>query len=57
MNDYAIFVKKFYLKSGIDLNLYKEAQMKRRMVALREKKGFTTFIEYLKAMESDRGTL
>lgn len=54
MNDYAIFVKKFYIKSGIDLNLYKEAQMKRRMVALREKKGYASFLEYLKAMETDR---
>ncbi len=43
------------MKSGIDLNLYKEAQMKRRMIALREKKGYATFIEYFKAMESDRG--
>lgn len=55
INDYAIFIKKFYMKSGIDLNLYKEAQMKRRMIALREKKGYATFIEYFKAMESDRG--
>ncbi|WP_026826170.1 MULTISPECIES: protein-glutamate O-methyltransferase CheR [Exiguobacterium] len=54
MNDYAIFVKKFYIKSGIDLNLYKEAQMKRRMVALREKKGYASFLEYLKAMDMDR---
>jgi chemotaxis protein methyltransferase CheR len=28
--------------------------MKRRMVALREKKGYASFLEYLKAMDTDR---
>ena len=54
MNDYEIFVEKVKRKTGIDLALYKEAQMKRRLASLYEKKGFRSFVEFYNAMESNR---
>lgn len=54
MNDYEIFVEKVKRKTGIDLALYKEAQMKRRLTSLYEKKGFRSFVEFYNAMESNR---
>ncbi|KSU89612.1 protein-glutamate O-methyltransferase CheR [Priestia flexa] len=49
-NEYEEFVRKIKLKTGIDLSLYKEAQMKRRLVSLYEKKGFTSFHTYYQAL-------
>src|SRR5699024_5307828 len=40
-------------KFDIDLSLYKEAQMKRRLTSLRNRRGFKNFIDYYKALESD----
>jgi chemotaxis protein methyltransferase CheR len=37
--DYDLFKKKFYEHSNIDLNLYKEKQMKRRITSLIERYG------------------
>ncbi|MFV9510684.1 CheR family methyltransferase [Tepidibacillus sp. LV47] len=51
--DYQFFVSNFRKKTGIDLNLYKEQQMKRRLNSLRMKRGFSNFREYFKAIETD----
>ncbi|KGX92162.1 chemotaxis protein CheR [Pontibacillus halophilus JSM 076056 = DSM 19796] len=52
--DYQLFVQKMKQKSGIDLSLYKEAQMKRRLTTLRDKRGYSSFVSYLNAMSNDR---
>ncbi|WP_121662595.1 CheR family methyltransferase [Metabacillus litoralis] len=44
--DYELFIKNIKEKSGIDLSLYKEAQMKRRLISLYEKRGFSSFSEF-----------
>lgn len=54
MDDYKEFVKAFYLQSGIDLNLYKEKQMKRRLTSLAEKHGYKSFMSFFSAMMKDR---
>ncbi|MDG5787597.1 protein-glutamate O-methyltransferase CheR [Evansella sp. AB-P1] len=53
MSDYNLFINKIHNKTGIDLSLYKEAQMKRRLTALRDKRGFTTFLDYYNAIKQD----
>lgn len=54
MSDYEQFVEGIKRKTGIDLALYKEAQMKRRLTSLYEKKGYRNFFDFLKALEQDR---
>ncbi|EON72893.1 CheR family methyltransferase [Lysinibacillus sphaericus] len=54
MSDYELFVEGIKRKTGIDLALYKEAQMKRRLTSLYEKKGYRNFVDFLKALEQDR---
>ncbi|MFA9556148.1 protein-glutamate O-methyltransferase CheR [Evansella sp. AB-rgal1] len=54
MSDYLTFIDKIHNKTGIDLSLYKEAQMKRRLTSLRERRGFSSFEEYYFAMEKDQ---
>ncbi|WP_174734011.1 CheR family methyltransferase [Mesobacillus harenae] len=44
--DYDQFKEYIYRKTGINLSLYKEAQMKRRLTTLYQKKGFKSFREY-----------
>ncbi len=51
--DYQQFVKSFKARTGIDLTYYKEAQMKRRLTSLREKKGFNSFKDFFQAIELD----
>ncbi|MGR3764832.1 CheR family methyltransferase [Rossellomorea sp. NS-SX7] len=53
VNDYSDFIKGIKRKTGIDLSFYKEAQMKRRLTALYEKKGYSSFKEYYKLISSD----
>ncbi|MFB1080823.1 protein-glutamate O-methyltransferase CheR [Jeotgalibacillus sp. JSM ZJ347] len=53
-NDYAGFVTYIKHKTGIDLALYKEAQMKRRLTSLYEKKGFRSFNDFSSALSSER---
>lgn len=48
--DYQEFIKNIKTKTGIDLSNYKEAQMKRRLVSLYEKKGYTSFGEFYSGM-------
>lgn len=54
MTDYEIFVERVKKKTGIDLALYKEAQMKRRLTSLYEKKGFSNFVDFFKEMDTNR---
>lgn len=54
MSDYEQFIDGIKRKTGIDLALYKEAQMKRRLTSLYEKKGYRNFVEFLQALEKDR---
>ena len=54
MTDYEQFIEGIKRKTGIDLALYKEAQMKRRLTSLYEKKGFRNFVEFLEALLKDR---
>lgn len=51
--DYEQFTLKIKQKTGIDLAFYKEAQMKRRLTSLYEKKGFHSFKDFFQAMNKD----
>ncbi|MDX8364853.1 protein-glutamate O-methyltransferase CheR [Cytobacillus sp. IB215665] len=51
--DYIQFIENIKRKTGIDLSLYKEAQMKRRLTSLYEKRGFTNFLDFFRAFASD----
>lgn len=53
MFDYEEFKKAFYEHSGIDLNLYKEKQMKRRLTSLVERNGFSSFMDFFRATLKD----
>lgn len=57
MSDYIDFISKIKKKTGIDLSLYKEAQMKRRLTSLYEKKGFRNFSDYYSAIHNDKQLL
>lgn len=50
MDDYQGFIQSIKGKTAIDLSLYKEAQMKRRLTSLRDKRGFKDFMSYYQAM-------
>ncbi len=52
--DWELFIKKFKDMTAIDLNLYKENQMKRRLSTLRQKRGFDTFVSYFDTMIRDK---
>ncbi|WNS74031.1 protein-glutamate O-methyltransferase CheR [Bacillus sp. DTU_2020_1000418_1_SI_GHA_SEK_038] len=52
-SDYQSFIVNIKKKTGIDLSLYKEAQMKRRLLSLYEKKGFKTFQDFFEAIRKD----
>lgn len=54
MGDYQEFIQQINRKTGIDLSLYKEAQMKRRLTSLYEKRGFRSFKEFFEAMNRDQ---
>ncbi|MBS4176566.1 CheR family methyltransferase [Lederbergia citrea] len=51
--DYIQFMKQIKQKIGIDLSLYKEAQMKRRLTSLYRKNGFASFKEFFVGIEGD----
>jgi chemotaxis protein methyltransferase CheR len=53
-NDYNEFIQGIKRKTGIDLSLYKEAQMKRRLTALYEKRGYGSFQEFFSSITRDR---
>ncbi|WP_335869718.1 CheR family methyltransferase [Bacillus sp. 2205SS5-2] len=56
-NEYEGFIRQIYQKTGIDLSLYKEAQMKRRLTSLYEKKGFDSFSPFFQALSKDSALL
>ncbi|WP_100331418.1 CheR family methyltransferase [Bacillus xiapuensis] len=53
MSGYADFVGRIKKKTGIDLSQYKEAQMKRRLKSLYEKRGFQSFSEFYDGINKD----
>jgi chemotaxis protein methyltransferase CheR len=55
--DYIAFIGNIKKKTGIDLSLYKEAQMKRRLTSLYEKKGYKSFKDYFDAIHNDNELL
>ena len=57
MGEYKQFVEKINKKLGIDLSLYKEAQMKRRLTSLRNKRGFSNFTHYFQALSKNENLL
>ncbi|PWU68640.1 CheR family methyltransferase [Gracilibacillus dipsosauri] len=57
MEEYQAFIQKVHSKTGLDLSLYKEAQMKRRLTSLRNKRGFRTFDHYFDAINKDQTLL
>mgnify|MGYP003413475710 CR=1 FL=1 len=52
--DFQDFMGKVKRLTGIDLSMYKESQMKRRLTSLYEKKGFSGFKDYYLYLESNR---
>ncbi len=52
--DYEQFIRQIKSKTGIDLSLYKEAQMKRRLTSLYEKKGYSSFREYFQMINQNQ---
>lgn len=53
LSDYTKFIANVKQKTGIDLSLYKEAQMKRRLTSLYEKRGCESFTEYFELIRND----
>ncbi|HEY4552759.1 MAG TPA: protein-glutamate O-methyltransferase CheR [Bacillaceae bacterium] len=49
--DYSLFTRRLKEKTGIDLSLYKEAQMLRRLTSFYEKKGYRSFKELYEGLE------
>ena len=54
MSDYESFKKQVYTLSSIDLDAYKEKQMKRRIDSLIAKNGFKTYDDYVKGLKTDK---
>ena len=52
-NNYEDFKKEVLKLTGIDLNAYKERQMKRRIDTLISRNGFDGYVTYTKAISSD----
>lgn len=52
--DFADFIQSVKKMTGINLALYKEAQMKRRLTSLRIKRGYHTFAQYFEAISKDK---
>ena len=55
--EYEEFTQKIKKMTGIDLSLYKEAQMKRRLTSLYEKRGYKSFRDYYQAIENSHEVL
>ncbi|WP_237690649.1 CheR family methyltransferase [Paenibacillus caui] len=53
-SDYKGFIQNVKQSTGIDLSLYKEVQMKRRLTTLRNKNGYSSFAAFYKAMTGDK---
>lgn len=57
MGDYSVFVKRVYEKTGINLAEYKETQMKRRLTSFRDREGYKSFSDMLRAFGRDTSLL
>lgn len=57
MAEYKTFIGNVKRKTGIDLSLYKEAQMKRRLKSLYERKGYKNFGAFYDAIHTDKEVL
>lgn len=55
--DFTHFTEQFKAMTAIDLNLYKEAQMKRRLNVFRQKKGFSSFQMLFSEMKANEQLL
>lgn len=55
--EYEEFIRNIKMLTGIDLALYKEGQMKRRLTSLYEKRGYHSFHEYYKDIQTSPGVL
>lgn len=51
--DYKQFKARIHAKTGIDLNLYKQPQMHRRLLGMVERTGKRDFLEYFALLEKD----
>lgn len=56
-NDYEGFKKNVYALTSIDLNSYKERQMKRRIDTLIAKNKYPGYDEYIAAIKKDKALL
>lgn len=54
MGDYELFKKQIFTLTQIDLNAYKEKQMKRRIESLITKHGIKSFVDYVEAIKADK---
>lgn len=52
--DFTQFIASIKKMTGIDLALYKEAQMKRRLTSLHLKRGYSTFAQYFEAISKNQ---
>ncbi len=53
MDEFQQFANGLLRLTGVDLHLYKRAQMERRLIALRDRYGFHDFASFLNAVSSD----
>mgnify|MGYP001182211094 CR=1 FL=1 len=57
MQDYQSFIRQVNKSIGLDLSLYKEAQMKRRLTSLRNRRGYNSFQQYFEAIIKDESLM
>lgn len=54
LDSYEVFIQSIYGLTKIDLNSYKERQMKRRIDALISKRGISSYSDYVLKLQSDK---
>lgn len=52
--DFLQFIQNIKIRTGIDLSLYKEPQMKRRLTSLRLRRGYEDFASFYQALRKNR---
>lgn len=52
--DFLQFIQNIKVRTGIDLSLYKEPQMKRRLTSLRLRRGYDDFTSFYQALRKNR---
>lgn len=57
MDGYDVFIKQMKARTGIDLSLYKEEQMKRRLTSLKNKYHLESFQDYFNLISRDENLL